>query len=429
MPDRKTPPPVSGFGFLTMPSPEILSLANGIKILSLDRGDDAINSLSVLFRGGYGEADSISVQNLMAETVTDGSKNHSGEEIAALMEDNGSWFGVKSTDHHTTFSLYSLNRNLSEVLPYFTEIVFSPSFPEDVLEIKRTKLLNSLELNRQKVSFMSRALTYRQLFGQGHRLATIDSEDAIRSVTSSMLADNHGRIVYSEPPVIFLAGKITPDILDTVARAFEGFTFKSKKRVPLEIAPFEPDYSSLRLHHQMEGKIQNAVSLTIPAIPRNHPDYFPLRFAAVALGGYFGSRLVTNIREEKGYTYGISAGLAGIHEGGYITITSECANAYVEPVIEEVCKEISRLQTELIPDEEWDVVTNFIKSSLASTLDNPFNIMDSYLKCHLFNMPENSFEAQQRSLEQTTPEIIMEMASKYLVTDRMFVATAGTAAQ
>lgn len=425
MPDRVTPPPVSGFGFLKMPSPVTVRLPNGIEIVSLNQGDDEINSIHVMFTGGYGEADTVSVQNLMAGTVTEGSVSRSGEYIASVMEDNGSWFGVKSTDHHTVFSVHSLNRNLADVLPCFAEIVFSPSFPSDVIETKRRKLIDTRKVNLQKVGFMSGILSRQQLYGKNHPLSRIDSEEEILNVSRQQLIDNHSRIVSSEPPVIFVAGKITPDILNLIRNTFERYSFDSETKKPLSIIPFSPDYKAMCLHHQMEGKIQNSVSLTIPAIPRNHPDYFPLRFAAVVLGGYFGSRLMTNIREQKGYTYGISAGLAGVYEGGYITISSECDNAYVEPLIEEVRKEIITLRTDLIPVGEWNVTSNYIRSALASTLDNPFSIIDHYVKSYLFDMPADSFEVQQRILAESSPETVLRMARKYMDPDRMFVATAG----
>lgn len=426
MPDRVTPPPVSGFGFMKMPSPVTVRLSNGIDIVSLNQGDEEINSIHLMFNGGFGEASTLSAQNLMAGTVTEGSVNRSGEEIASVMEDNGSWFGVKSTDHHTIFSIHSLNRNLAEVLPCFADVVFGPSFPVDVIETKRRKLIDSRNLNLQKVSFMSSLLSRQQLYGKNHPLSRNDSEEEILNVTRQQLIDVHRRIVCSEPPVIFVAGKIPPEILSLIRDTFEKYSFESTTRKPLDIIPFSPDYTAMSLHHQMEGKLQNSVSLTIPAIPRNHPDYFPLRFAAVTLGGYFGSRLVSNIREQKGYTYGISAGLAGVYEGGYITISSECANAYVEPLIDEVRKEIVSLRTDLIPADEWKVVSNYIKSALVSTLDNPFSIIDHYVKNYIFDMPDNNFEAQQIALEASSSETVLLMARKYMDPDRMFIATAGT---
>jgi predicted Zn-dependent peptidase len=165
--------------------------------------------------------------------------------------------------------------------------------------------------------------------------------------------------------------------------------------------------------------------MAAPTIPRSHKDYIPLRIAVMALGGYFGSRLMTSIREEKGLTYGISAALEGSHEAANITINAQCDPAYVDEVISQTFAEIERLANEPMPREELEALIQYLSSALAVTLDSPLSIADHYITQLTVGTPPDYFEQQFNVLGAITPATIAEMTSKYIKPELFATFVAG----
>ncbi len=421
--DRTIQPPVSDFPEMSIPEPSETTLSNGVRLVTLNQGDDEINNILVMWNGGICESDNFSAPKLSDMTLNEATINRSSEEIASDIEFNGSWLAIKSHLHHSTVSLHSLNSRLSKVLPILTDIICNPTFPDDIIEIKRKKLLSATELDNKKVSFRASTLIKQQIYGKNHPVAFNDTQESINDVTRQLLIDHHN-IIFRSAPTLFVSGRITPEAERLITETFENINF-NKPAVDLNIKQLSPDYSTQLKIDSIPDKLQSAVNIAIPVIDRNHPDYDSLRIATTALGGYFGSRLMANIREEKGYTYGINAGVMGTHEGAYIGITCECANEYVKPVIEEVKNEIGKLASELMCDSELTAVKRYMQSSLASTLDNPFSVIDYYVKKQIVGIPDGYFYRQQRAIKEVTPEKIREMATTYMDPDKMLISVAG----
>jgi predicted Zn-dependent peptidase len=150
-----------------------------------------------------------------------------------------------------------------------------------------------------------------------------------------------------------------------------------------------------------------------------------LRILVTALGGYFGSRLMQNIREDKGYTYGINAMLVGRRSGAKIVITSECDTAYTYLLVREVENEIRRIQDKLMSEEELDTVKNNMLSDLAKTLDSPFSMASCVSSNIIFSTGEDYFNRQIAEITKITTKELQEVANKYLDVSKFYTAIAG----
>jgi predicted Zn-dependent peptidase len=150
-----------------------------------------------------------------------------------------------------------------------------------------------------------------------------------------------------------------------------------------------------------------------------------LRFTVFALGGYFGSRLMSNIREEKGYTYGITAALSSLPEGSRIRINCEAGNEYVADVLREIDNEVARLANEEMSDEELAVVKQTVMSSLTALLDSPFTVMDYHRQIDEQNLGEDYYTYQLAELQRFNAARAKEMAQKYLLNCAHVTALAG----
>ena len=134
---------------------------------------------------------------------------------------------------------------------------------------------------------------------------------------------------------------------------------------------------------------------------------------------------MTNIREDKGYTYGISAALMGYREGACVHISTQCDNKYVYPLIDEIKKEIELLQSGGVSDEELARLQNYIMTSLVATLDSPFSIMEYYETLRAIGVGPDYFESQLQSVKNITSERIAQMATRYLDIESMYISIAG----
>ena len=200
-----------------------------------------------------------------------------------------------------------------------------------------------------------------------------------------------------------------------------GMARGSRKSI-IDIRPYVPE-EPVRKDLYLEGACQAAVSAGMPAIGRPDPDYIALRLAVMALGGFFSSRLMSKIREEKGLTYGISAYLSGTYEGASVHVEAQCDVEYVEQVIEETRREIARMAVEPPAGEELQRLKMHAWSDLASITDSPFSMAANYISRKTFGMPADYFERQLQEIRSLTPERLAEVSARYLNPERLSVVT------
>ena len=264
------------------------------------------------------------------------------------------------------------------------------------------------------------------VFGEKHPMCRTLNADEIDALTADDIRAAY-TLAFSQAPKVFVTGDIS-EILPEITDFFARLDYTETPDAPLRVIPMEPIHGGRTETCDVDTEHQAAIAISIPTIDRTHPDYIPLRLAVMALGGYFGSRLMTNIREEKGYTYGIQANLLGYREGGVISVLTNTAPQYVEPVIAEVKKEMLRLCDELMPAEELSVVKNNAMTSLAAILDTPFSIMDHHISHFHTGTPPNYFEKQIEAVNSLTSTEIMRLAKQYFKMDDMLVSVARPAA-
>jgi predicted Zn-dependent peptidase len=173
-----------------------------------------------------------------------------------------------------------------------------------------------------------------------------------------------------------------------------------------------PSEHHFRFSNDPNG-VQGAIRIGRHFPNRNHPDYTPMRVLNALFGGYFGSRLMTNIREDKGYTYGIYSSLTPEKEGGSMVVTTETGTAVVEDAIKEVYKEMELLRQEPVDDEELLLVKNYLLGSILGDLDGPFSILQRWRTLILNGFDEAYFNENIRIYKTVTPAELHALAQKY----------------
>lgn len=425
--DRLTAPPLSAFPQLSLPAFDEKILPNGVKVRILDSGEEAVSRLSVIWPAGLIDSGHQAAYSLTANMLPEGCGGMSGKEVSDILESNGAWFKVYPTQHSTLLSLHSLNHTAKTVFPLVGKIITSPDFPAETFDALKKKGAAEKEIASRKPSYQASLIARETLYGIGHPLAAAVTPDDILAVDKTQLSRLHSGIMLANKPVVFLSGKITPEVERLCEDVLSAIPFdeSAPDRIKREIASIPMLSDSKTCRKEMPDSLQTAIRIQIPTIHRLHPDYEALRFAVVALGGYFGSRLMTNIREEKGYTYGIGANLVPWLEGTNIVISCECDNRYTDAVIKEINREITRLANEEMSQEEVETVRNVIISNLAGILDSPFSISGFAEQAETLRLTPEVYTGQFAQAQTMTAEKIREMASKYLLSSPSVTALAG----
>ena len=183
--------------------------------------------------------------------------------------------------------------------------------------------------------------------------------------------------------------------------------------------------SEKRIFTEREDAMQSAVKMGCTTITREHPDYPKLRVLMTLFGGYFGSRLMSNIREEKGYTYGISAGIMFYPDSGVLVVSTETDNEYVEPLIQEVYHEIDRLHHELVPDEELTMVRNYMLGEMCRSYESPFSLSDAWIFIATSGLTDDYFLRSLHAVNEVTPAEIQDLVQRYLCKETLKEVIAG----
>lgn len=418
--DRVTPPPVHQMGPMTLPLPECSTLSNGIRFHTIRGGSQEVVQLSVVWQGGLLEASQAYIVSHMTSLMTEGTSLHSGTEISEMLDFHGAMLRIKASRHVTTLQLTALNSMLPDVLPLVREIICEPSFPQQAFDTYHEIEINNFLLNHSKVSVLCTEALNKLIKGPDHQESRVPSIKEVSDITLSEVKESYQNIVTANGCNAYLGGNFSDQICDAVRKMLESLPVRGmavmRRIVPYVALPPQ------KVVVEKPGAVQAAVEIGIPAVSRSHPDYIPLRLAVMALGGYFGSRLMKNIREDKGYTYGITAYLIGNYEGSYICVSAQTDSSYVDAVINEVGKEMIKLAEARLPEDEMMRLRQHASSTLLEVLDSPFSIIDYYRSKDAVGLPEDYFSNQVQWVRDLSPDIIMSMARKYFQPSQMRIA-------
>ncbi len=418
--DRTTPPPTTGFDKLTMPPCEVINIGPNVKLWLINSGSQPANRISIYWHRGLSAAASDASVSVLTMMMREGCASMSGAEIADTIDYNGAWMGANNSMHYSGISLLSLNDTTESLLPLLCDMAKNPTFPVNALESTRQRLIAAKQLSQSKVDRIASNELNKLICGASHPYLldlTIPQLDAIsreRLIQEYVLATKHTDVN------VFVAGCLTKSLIAGIERLAFALQPQDTSAV-IKVVPM-PHYSpTTKYIPTVAASNQAAIACAIPTIDRSHPDYDELRHVVIALGGYFGCRLMSNIREEKGLTYGISAALNGSREGSYISISAQCDNSYCQTVIEQIAVELRKLATQPMPDDELTRLKNNIISGLAQQLDTPFAINDYYESLLTVGIEGDYFARRFETIKNLTTQRIMELASRYLKPELMTI--------
>lgn len=392
-----------------MPDAQLLTSANGVPIYLLPTNDFEVVRFSFVFRAGTSMQHRPFTASATANMLGEGSAKYSAQEIAERLDFYGSYFDVNIDRDYAYISFCSLSKFFAPTADVAREIVLCPTFGEHELEIYCSKRKQSLAIERKKVEMLSRELFAEALFGAEHPYGISSDEALYDDVRRDDLVALYHELYTAENCFVVCSGRIDEEVITTLRAIVEALVSgrRAEQRLPAT-------HTTNVLRRDVEGALQSSIRVGRLLFPRTHPDFVGMQVVAAALGGYFGSRLMQNLREEHGYTYGVMAAMVNFDKEGYLAIATQVAREVREEALAEIYREIERMRHELLDDEELQMVKNMMIGEILRILDGPFGIADVTIENIMCGMDNRAMEQSVERILSITAEQIRELAERYL---------------
>ena len=395
---------------LVVQRPERIKLPNGVPLSVLNAGDNEVTRIDLLMAGGRWQQKQPLQALFTNRMLREGTRRYDAARIAEKLDYYGAWLELSSASEYAYVTLYSLNKYLPQTLDILESIVKEPVFPEKELGVIVDNNIQQFLVNSSKVDFLAHRGLVKALYGGQHPGGRLVQEEDYRRITPAVLREFYDRYYHSNNCSIYLSGKVTGDCIHRIESLFGCEAFGTDFRKP-EKTEFHPvTTSGKRIFIERPDALQSAVRMGMLSLDRNHPDYLKARVLVTLFGGYFGSRLMSNIREDKGYTYGISAAIMPYPGQGVLAVSAEAANEFVEPLIGEVYHEIDRLQNELASDGELSMVKNYMLGDMCRSYESAFSLADAWIFVQVSGLQDTYFAEALDAVKEVTPQEIRELA-------------------
>jgi len=408
---------------LAYPKAEQKQLDNKIPVYLIDAGTEDILKVEFIFEAGVWYQKKPLSSSLTNSLLSSGSKNLTEQQIAEKIDFYGAYISLQSDRDYATITLFTLNKYLKETIAVIKEIIANPIFPKKEFETEINIKKNQFVLDLTKVKTIASRKFISSIFGEQHPYGTLAVANDFDNIKTSDLKDFYQKYYTIDNCKIIVAGKLSKDTFTILNDKF-GDNWSAKS--------FQSD-NDFRINASnnkeqiilKEDVVQSALRIGCNMFSRKHPDYAGMQVLNTILGGYFGSRLMKNIREDKAYTYGIGSVVYPMKHEGYFSIISEVNTNVCRNAVDEIHKELSILSSEKISEEELILVKNYIKGDLLKGFDGPFNLSEKYKIIITNDLDETYFAKFINLINTISSDDLMTLSQKYLDNKNLISIIAG----
>lgn len=406
---------------IALPGCQKHTLSNGIEVYTVDMGSEETLMVNWVFYAGNWYEDPKAVAAATNFLLKNGTSKRKAFDINEHFEYHGAYLNRGCYNETAELTLHCLNRHTNELLPVVAELITDAVFPEEELAIYKQNAQQRLKVNLQKCEFVAGRLIDAYLFGEQHpygKYNNAEDYDAIRREDIVAFYDKYYRNGHC---VIFAAGKLPADLINELEKHFGSLPLRShRQNVTVVKHPVHPaPQKKSHIVNDATG-VQAAIRIARPFPNRHHPDFQKAMVLNSLFGGFFGSRLMANIREDKGYTYGIYSYLLNhINDSGWM-ISTEAGRDVSTATVTEVYNEMNLLREEPVDEEELLMTRNYMIGSILGDLDGPFQVIGRWKNLVLNNLDVEYFNNGLEVIRTVTAEELQELANKYLQPDEFY---------
>ena len=409
--NRKSGPVSYNIDKLNIPDLEIYDWTNGTRVCEVNLGSQDILKIEVVHVAGRSVEEHHLVSRAVSSLLKDGSGQKTSAQIAEEIDYYGASIKTASNMDFSYTSMYTLTKYANEIIPLLHELYVDPTFSED--EIAKFKKLNIQKLKEELTK--NEVISYRQIteeiFGKEHAYGYNSTEIDYLNIDRTKIITHFNQNYGTDNRYIFISGKVSNSIRKLVYD-----TFGQDKRVAKKhkYDPVIKETVGKKIQIRSKNEHQSAIKTGMRLFDKNHPDNAAFFVLNTIFGGYFGSRLMSSIRENLGYTYDIFSSIDQMLYDGCFYVSTEAAPAYEKLVIKEIYHQMEILKQEKVAANELSMVKNYLMGNFINMLDGPMNVSSFAKSMILTGKNPSEFSLFTTEILDSNMDIIMDMAQKYL---------------
>lgn len=411
--DRTQAPVTAPIESVSIPGFELVHLDNGVPVYVINQGEQDVAKIELIFKAGKWFEEKNLVSDLTNRMLREGTSKRNNKQIAEAFDYYGANINFGAGFETAGAVLYCLSKNAQEVLPVLTEIFTEPSFPAAELSTIATNHKQRLLVDLKKNEFLANRNFVNALFGQKHPYGRVTEPAHLDNIGVDDLKTFFTCYYNASNLAIMVSGKFDSALLKQLNNHLGGKAWLGTKAD--ENIEFQSQPSPQLIHHlEKADSVQSAIVMGNVSINKTHPDFLKLSVLNTVFGGYFGSRLMSNIREEKGYTYGIYSSFVSYIHAGFFEVVTEVGKDFREATFKEIEKEMNLLRTELIGEEELEVVRNYMAGKILRSIDGPLKFSETLKGLILYNQDLGYIQQLLETIRTVKAEELLQLANRYL---------------
>ena len=404
-----------------LPPAQVFTLPNGSRLHCLPGACQPVVKLEIIFKAGKWYEPVPGVSYLTAKMLLEGTAGLSAKQIADTIAFYGASIECNQGFDRSNLTLYCLSKHLGKLLPLVNEILTSPSFPQEEFTLLKSRTIQNISIEKQKTSYLATAALTRNIYGQDHPYVTGMEESGLAAIDQEQIRSFfQARYTFPEAEII-LAGDFDEANRQEVAGLFGG------RSSPIHAAT-QPKAGIKAIENtlvDLPDKLQSSIRIGRNWPLMNHPDFARLSLVNKILGGYFGSRLMKNIREEKGFTYGIFSAISPKEQDSLFYIGTDVNYEKAQETVSEVLKEIRILKEELVPEEELETVKAYTVGKFINDTATIFDQSEKYKTIVLQNLPGDYYSLYLQDIQNLSAAEIPGLMEKYLPEESLSIVVVG----
>ncbi len=405
-------------------TPSHFVLDNGVEVYCLDGGGQDVLMLDLAFTAGTALSEKSLVAHFTNKCLKEGTMSFSAQQIAETLDYYGAVLNNTTTRDDARISLFCLNKHLEAQLPVFAEVVLSPLFPEAEVKTIAEKSKREFMVEMQKVRTLARRTFTETVFGADHPYGRNAEATDYESLDSGLLTKFYTQFYRKARFRIIAAGRIPKNIHSLLNSTF-GQHEASSVTAAMDFPRDEEEVKGIERLVEKADSLQSGLAIGRRMFNLHHPDFIRMQVVNTIFGGYFGSRLMTNIREDKGYTYGIHSSLVSMQHAGLLQITTQVGTEVTRQAMDEVFFEMDRMRNEPVPAAELELVKNYLLGIFMQHADGAISQAQLLRSALDYQNDMSYYQRYLETIKSITIEEIQELAVKYLKPEEMVKVVVG----
>ncbi len=421
--ERSNIPPHGKPVNLAFEEPQREVLDNGLEVFLIDAGNENALRLDIVINAGSVFQDKKLTATSVGKLLKEGTKGYDSSKIAELIDNYGAYLDISVTKDTATITLYVLSKHLKQLIPVVSKMLHEATFPEEELKIHIDRQRQEFLINSEKVRYKAMLEFNKLVFGEGSAYGQILELADFDLLNRKDLVSFYNLNYHPGNNYIVVSGKISDEIIPLLNK-YIGSTWQQNRKVKCQI-PGPGTQGIQEKYIEKPDALQSAIRIGRPIFNKHHQDYNKFLLLNTVLGGYFGSRLMSNLREDKGCTYGVHSFVTNYKHAGFFSVSTEVKADSTQIALQEIMFELNRLRSEKIADEELNRVKNYIYGTFLRTFDGPFALAERFKSAKDIGEGFSFYKNSLNEILQVTANELFETANKYLNPEEMITLVVG----